>query len=184
MDKTELRRWAKTTRADLPDDSAQVSAHLAEFLRKKSRQTLLYSAFGSEIDPSELFSLHPAQYYLPRIDREYLSVHLLPCEMVRHPYGFWEPAPSSQPVDPACLEAVLVPGLAFDARGHRLGYGQGYYDRFLGQLKPTTLTIGVVAEPLIIAELPTDLWDIPVQYLATEWGVWPAKAQQDTTEQD
>ncbi|MCS7067485.1 MAG: 5-formyltetrahydrofolate cyclo-ligase [Meiothermus sp.] len=177
MNKAERRSWAKGVRKELPTAllSARVVQHLAGFLAsQKARHILLYSAFGSELDPAGLQTLYPACYYLPRARTYALEVHPLPCRLVKHKYGFWEPAPESPRVEPAVLDAVLVPGLAFDPWGHRLGYGQGFYDRFLAQLPPHTLTIGLVAEALLVPELPHDPWDVPVRFLATEQGVRPA----------
>ncbi|WP_299430756.1 5-formyltetrahydrofolate cyclo-ligase [uncultured Meiothermus sp.] len=176
MTKAELRRWAKEVRGKLPVPqlSAQVNQHLAHFLSERRVQHILfYSAFGSELDPSDLQNLYPATYYLPRARTYQLEVHPLPCKLVKHPYGFWEPVAHAPRVEPGRLEVILVPGLAFDPEGHRLGYGQGFYDRFLGQLHPQTLTVGLVAEALIVPELPQDRWDIRVQFLVTEQGIRP-----------
>ncbi|GIW33329.1 5-formyltetrahydrofolate cyclo-ligase [Meiothermus sp.] len=174
MNKAEHRSWAKEVRKGLPTAqlSARVVRHLARFLAShQARHILLYSAFGTELDAAELQKLYPATYYLPRARTYQLEVHPLPCKLVKHKYGFWEPAAETPKVDPEILDAVLVPGLAFDPWGHRLGYGQGFYDRFLAQLPPRTLTVGLVAEALVVPELPHDPWDVPVQFLATEQGV-------------
>ncbi|RIH86716.1 5-formyltetrahydrofolate cyclo-ligase [Meiothermus luteus] len=177
MTKSELRRWAKRVRNGLPipELSQQAAEHLAGFLEKQgARHVLLYSAFGSELDPAPLQALYPARYYLPRVQAHSLVVHPLPCPLVRHPYGFLEPAPEAPRAAPEGLEAVLVPGLAFDPWGRRLGYGQGFYDRFLARLPAHVLTVGLVPEALLVPALPHDSWDIPVGFLATEAGVRPA----------
>lgn len=176
MTKAELRRWAKEVRGNLPVSqlSVQVNQHLTHFLsERRAQHVLFYSAFGSELDPAGLQSLYPATYYLPRARTYQLEVHPLPCKLTKHRYGFWEPAADAPRVEPGLLEVVLVPGLAFDPRGHRLGYGQGFYDRFLARLRPQTLTLGLVPEALVLPELPHDPWDIPVQFLATEQGIRP-----------
>jgi len=176
MNKAELRRWAKEVRKSLPLGvlSQELNRHLARFLQEhRASHILLYSAFGSELDPAGLQGLYPASYYLPRASAYQLEVHRLPCKLVKHKYGFWEPAAETPRVEPDLLDAVLVPGLAFDPWGHRLGYGQGFYDRFLARLPPRTLTVGLVAEALLVPELPHDPWDVPVQFLATEQGVRP-----------
>ncbi|MCS7058585.1 MAG: 5-formyltetrahydrofolate cyclo-ligase [Meiothermus sp.] len=177
MTKPELRRWAKQVRSEqpIPELSQRVAEHLAGFLEKQGvGHILLYSAFGSELDPSPLPALYPAQYYLPRVHARDLEVHPLPCSLVRHPYGFLEPAPEAPRAAPENLEAVLVPGLAFDPWGRRLGYGQGFYDRFLARLPPHVLTIGLTPRTLLVPTLPHDPWDVPVGFLATEAGVCPA----------
>lgn len=62
----------------------------------------------------------------------------------------------------------IVPGIAYDKRGYRLGYGKGYYDRFMQ--KSTSLFIGLCYNELIDDELPIEEYDIPVKYIITENG--------------
>lgn len=66
------------------------------------------------------------------------------------------------------LHAVIVPGLAFDRRGQRLGRGGGFYDRFLARLPATVRTIGVAFDLQRVDHVPTDPHDAPVQTLFTE----------------
>lgn len=171
MTKSELRAWAKQQRdqLDIPAISPRVCQHLAGFLSGRGiKHILSYSAFGSEIDLSQLQTLYPINYYLPRVEQNHLYIHPLPTELVRHKYGMLEPSAASSTVDAGVLEAILVPGLTFDQKGYRLGYGKGFYDRFLSDLKPEILTIGIAVEALIIESMPKDIWDIPVAYLASE----------------
>lgn len=63
-----------------------------------------------------------------------------------------------------CL--CVVPGIAFDKRGYRLGYGKGYYDRFLQNL--TFNCVGLCYNELIVGNLPNDEFDIPVDYIVTQ----------------
>ena len=88
--------------------------------------------------------------------------------MVPGPFGILEPAPSLPVVAPADLDVLLVPGLAFDPTGNRLGHGAGYYDRVLAG--PRGLTIGVAWSSQVVPEVPTDPWDQPVDALLTERG--------------
>lgn len=176
LSKPELRRRARELRQGLPiaELSSRVNRHLADFLRARGvTHILLYQAFGSELDPSGLMAHYPASYYLPRVEADALHIHPLPCELIRHKYGMLEPAPNSPVVSEGILQAILVPGLSFDRQGYRLGYGKGYYDRFLARLGPGVLTIGLVPEALVLETLPKDPWDIPVQYLASETGIRP-----------
>ncbi|AEB11498.1 5-formyltetrahydrofolate cyclo-ligase [Marinithermus hydrothermalis] len=179
MTKRELRAWAKTQRAalDTPALSQRLVAHLAAFLKaRRARHILLYHAFNHELDPRALPQAYlQAHYYLPRTAPHGLTVHPLHAPLVKHPLGFYEPAPHAPQIPPTALDAVLVPGLAFDREGYRLGYGKGYYDRFLATLPPHTLTIGLTAEALVVDRLPRDPWDQPVAFLATETGVHPRK---------
>ena len=73
--------------------------------------------------------------------------HLAPdTQLVDNRWGIPEPVGATE-VQPAQLDAVLVPLLAFDKAGHRVGYGKGFYDHFLGQCRPDALRIGLSLEP-------------------------------------
>ena len=88
----------------------------------------------------------------------------------------WDmPVPRAHaPVRTATLTAVIVPGLAFDRRGHRLGRGAGVYDRFLATLAPHTLRIGVIPDAQLVDALPTEPHDVPMHLVVTEQGVTAA----------
>lgn len=60
----------------------------------------------------------------------------------------------------------VVPGLSFDRRGFRLGYGKGYYDRFLEKF--TIITVGLCYNELLSGALPADAYDVPVDYIALQ----------------
>ena len=64
------------------------------------------------------------------------------------------------------MDAVLLPGLAFDVAGVRLGYGGGFYDRLLADWP--VCTVGVVAGALLLPALPREAHDLPVAWLASE----------------
>ena len=80
-------------------------------------------------------------------------------------HGLLEP-PRTRPVAHELIDLVLVPGVGFDERGYRLGFGKGYYDRFLGSCR--AFRIGLAFEAQLTAVLPTGAWDIPVDCIVTE----------------
>lgn len=65
-------------------------------------------------------------------------------------------------------DAVLVPALAFDRQGYRLGFGGGYYDRLLSRLDPAVLTIGLIGHDSLLDHLPREPHDQPVRVVCTE----------------
>lgn len=83
----------------------------------------------------------------------------------------WQPLPEpprSHPlVAPEELDLLLVPGLAFDIRGGRLGYGGGYYDRYLAQTGPLVPRWGVCFEEQLLNRIPTDSFDVGMNAVAT-----------------
>jgi 5-formyltetrahydrofolate cyclo-ligase len=86
--------------------------------------------------------------------------------------GLPEPDPErTVAVPPEDLDLVLVPGLAFDRAGRRLGRGRGFYDGFLAILPPGCVTCGVAFADQVVPEVPTEPHDRPVAHLATEDGV-------------
>jgi len=63
---------------------------------------------------------------------------------------------------------VIVPGIAFDKKGYRIGYGHGYYDRFLKILKKDVKKIGLAFEIQVVDEIPEEEHDVPVDIVVTE----------------
>lgn len=99
--------------------------------------------------------------------------------LVQHPWGVWEPHPQ-EPLLDTPPTVVLLPCLAMDRRGNRLGYGQGFYDRALKhwktQAKQAPLLISLCWQACILPEsllLQTEAWDIPVDYTLCESGWIP-----------
>jgi 5-formyltetrahydrofolate cyclo-ligase len=91
-------------------------------------------------------------------------VHHLDHELTEGPYGIKQPKKTNQkPVSADDLDLVVVPGVAFDRHNNRLGRGQGYYDRFLKLLPPTTPTIGLAFDFQVVDILPDlQFHDVPV----------------------
>lgn len=82
-------------------------------------------------------------------------------------FGILEPQ-GAQPVPIAELDLLVVPGVAFDQAGHRLGYGKGYYDRLLPQRSPHCCMVGFCFEFQLVASLPAEAHDIRMDLLVTE----------------
>ena len=82
-------------------------------------------------------------------------------------YGIREPA-GDETIEPSGLDFVVVPAVAFDARGMRLGRGGGFYDRFIDLLSPDARTCGVAFSRYVLDEVPTEAHDRPVDMIVTE----------------
>ncbi len=176
VSKAEWRRRALDNRAGLRIDSARIRWHLERFLRsiELSGWILAFDAMPDEVDLRPLLeaSQPVGRFALTRTpeDGRILSLHPATSALERHRYGYRHPVAGSPVVPDDDIAAVLVPGLAFDHRGHRLGFGAGYYDRLLDRLPPKTLRIGV-SDGFIVSDLPNEQHDVAMTHLATEVGV-------------
>ena len=159
MIKSELRKlYLQKQKAFSPDERAEKSELIAErffesFDLTGIRYLHCFIALEkfNEIDTMPIFQRvwrdHPdIATFGPRIEPEdYDLSHLhfkADTELVRNSWEISEPAHGVQ-VDPGMIDMVLVPLLAFDAPGHRAGYGKGFYDRFLARCRPDCLKIGL-----------------------------------------
>lgn len=96
-----------------------------------------------------------------------LSVWDPDADLVESPLGFRMPPPSAPTVADTQVDLVLVPALAIDQSGYRLGYGKGYYDRLLPRLS-RAFRVGLVFDFELMTELPRTPWDVPVHAVVTD----------------
>ena len=146
---------------------------------------LLYAPIKSEIDVMPIFkeALEKGKRVaFPRcnVEERTMKFHFVTSEDDLTPcaYGIREPREDLEVYDPQSTQGVAVcyvPGLAFDAYGYRLGYGKGYYDKFMNQF--TGCTIGVVYSEFIIKSLPRGRFDCHCDIMLTEKGIKPIKQE-------
>jgi 5-formyltetrahydrofolate cyclo-ligase len=134
---------------------------------QEARTVLTYIAFRNEIDLALLFERLPGiDWVVPRVVGRRLVLHPYdPARLVRHRYGMLEPAADLPTAEPGALDLVLVPGVAYDRRGGRMGFGGGFYDGFL----PTTpaLRAGITYDRCLVDELPCDEHDQRMDWIVT-----------------
>jgi 5-formyltetrahydrofolate cyclo-ligase len=139
---------------------------------------MTYVAIRSEVELAPLVATRRAgMTVLPRVEGDRLVAALSDTELVVSSFGV--PEPAGEPVDLASIDVVCLPGLAFDRDGRRLGYGAGFYDRFLPLLRPDTLTIGVGFSVQLVDEVPVDSHDRLVDLIVTEEGVIGGRSSSD-----
>lgn len=178
MDKEGLRRHFRALREQMSPQEVEAAsqalcARLAAWpLLAQARTVLTYLAFRNELDTVELMSHAPEICWtVPRVDGERLIPHLYDAQcLVRHRFGMLEPACYVETVEPAAIDVVLVPGVAFDRHGGRLGFGGGFYDRFL----PTTPArrVGVTYDCCLVDELPIAEYDQCMDWIVTPSELW------------
>jgi len=88
-------------------------------------------------------------------------------DLVRGPYGIYQPKAHFEVFHPRSIDLAIVPGVAFDKKGNRLGRGMGYYDKFLTRLRPGVPTVGLAFKFQVVRKLPTLSHDRPVTKLLT-----------------
>lgn len=178
--KEALRRRVAALRRALNSDtrsafSRATSERLVESeIFQRAKVVAAYSPLRFEVDVSAVTERAWAlgkTVGLPRVVANtgtmQLHAYRLGDTLVESAFVVKEPAESAPLLDARSVDLVLVPGLAFDARGYRLGFGQGFYDRFLPTL-PNAVRVGVAFELQLLAEVPAQAHDAPVDFLATE----------------
>ena len=100
-----------------------------------------------------------------------LTLHPAIGAMEQHRYGFPQPTADAFELQPRHISLALVPGVAFDRHGTRLGHGVGYYDELLARLPEDCPRVGVACRDIVFDQLPSEPHDVPMTHLATEDGV-------------
>ena len=97
-------------------------------------------------------------------------------QLVVGPWGLAQPDPAAATWLPAeaRIDLVVVPGLAFDRRGHRIGWGGGYYDRFLAQVQ--AVKIGLCHDELVLDCIPGEPHDVPVDMVVAETAIYQGES--------
>jgi 5-formyltetrahydrofolate cyclo-ligase len=185
-DKREIRKRILALRNGMtPGEIAAKSGSIVERLTGlrelwEASTLMVFLSFGSELRTDGLLRWGweaGKRIVVPRCRPE--DRGLTPCllgsfaELEIGQYGIREPkAENIRPVPREEIDAILVPAVAFDRRGYRVGYGGGYYDRFLpGVLR--AVRIGAAFSCQIVAGIPNDPHDLPVDRIVTENGEEP-----------
>ena len=175
--KPQLRQQLRKLRAALGDEtraraSQLICAHLENWpIFQQSESILTYMPIKNEVDLTLLLTRHPEKrWVLPRIipeeDHRMVFHPYDTARLVYHPFGMAEPTADLPIVPSEAIELTLVPGLAFDRHGWRLGYGGGYFDRFLKDF--TGVSAGITFQALLLDAVPHTPLDVAMGWIATE----------------
>lgn len=178
--KDELRRRMRSVRRALPREAREARARAAAervmalpaFVQ--ARTVLAFVAVRGEMDPAPVVQAARAagkRLALPRVDFEAMALRLHLWEaddpLAEGGYGIPEPDPAAPTVDASEVDLVLVPALAVDPTGQRIGYGKGFYDRLLPTL-PRAVRCALVYDFQLIGEVPRTPEDVPVHVIVSD----------------
>lgn len=187
--KKQLRRQAIKERDGISvPDRIFYSRMIFERIRKelfyqRATNILLYSSFGSEVRTDEFLTQciqDGKKVYYPKTTMDDYSMEFYEIYSIkdlnegnygiREPYGLTK-AYSNKMITGVSDTLMIVPGVAFDTMGHRVGYGKGYYDRYLSRF-PDIFKCGVAFEIQIKPSVPFDDTDELLDALVTEGNLW------------
>lgn len=168
--KLELRKKAKEIRHSL--NMKKISEKIVENIRKneiykQSKNIMIFYPLKHEVDLRGLFEDNK-NFYLPKVDGE----NMLVC-----PYkngdkltesAFKTLEPITTPVNPEIIDLVFVPALMVDENNHRLGYGGGFYDKFLSNHALNSNKIVAIPSALIVKKLPSESFDAKIDAIICE----------------
>ena len=158
-----LRLKAKDIRKNL--DLSILSQKLVKLVRdnefyKDAQNIMIFYPMKYEVNLLDLLN-DEKNFYLPKVFKNDILVCPFCLGDRLEISDFKVKEPCSNPINPEKLDLVIVPALMVDKLNYRLGYGGGFYDRFLGKYK-SIKTILPISERLIVEKLPHDSFDIPV----------------------
>jgi len=190
LDKNEIRRQAIARRQALDDGGNRSEAIqrrlLSEFPIPADATWLAYVNVRNEVETKgileEVLRIQGSVVVPYCLSNNQLGLFMLSDwqQLEQGSFGIREPIAAlraERTVSPETLDAVVMPGVAFDRRGNRIGYGKGYFDRLLETLRSDCLKIGLAFDCQIFSALPTEPHDIPVDHLVTETQVISCAAE-------
>ena len=158
--------------------SSNISRRLFELPELKEAKTIsTYVHTGSEVRTMDIIIwciAREKRVFVPVTDKTnrrlvFSELKALDNELERGTFGILEPKPEFlRPVSLEEAQVVLVPGIAWDQRGYRIGYGGGFYDRTINSLRGHFLKIGLSCEFQIVSRIPTTAYDRSVDKIVTE----------------
>jgi 5-formyltetrahydrofolate cyclo-ligase len=176
LNKQQLRQVLLAERQSLShekwqDTSKKLCDRLANIsIFRQAKTILAYSSFRQEPDLHFLFD-NSRYWGLPRcVDRSLVWHSWQPqSSLNKGAFGILEPSPNAPIINPVDVDLILIPAVAGDEKGYRLGYGGGFYDRMLATPEWQNVpTIGIIFDFAYVKELPVEIWDRSLDAICTE----------------
>lgn len=174
MDKKEIRRRIKNMRTVLSaEEKISAADKVFEMLEKTAAfmmadHILMYHSLPDELPTHSFLKKwgNKKHFYLPRVNG--VNLDILPYEESRLEIGAFhiEEPTGDEMFDPEQLELIVVPAVAYDRCGNRLGRGKGFYDRLLAVSRATKIGVGYDFQ--LVEEIPVEEHDVPVDVVITD----------------
>ncbi len=165
-EKSRIRKNAQIAKASSSSQLC-INRRVGDHLAKEFGIWGAFIATKSEPNLQAVFELKNITWAFPRVEGNDLKFYIPQGPFQRSSLGIFEPNPSrSQLVPKGKLRGLLVPGVAFDKAGYRLGRGRGFYDRYLASF--TGKKIGVCFSGQVLEQVPCGDHDIPMDCVITE----------------
>lgn len=174
--KNELRKKIIKQRESLSEKdwqkkSKKICQNLQHYpLFKEAKTILAYFPIRQEPDITNLF-LTEHKWGLSRCVGKSLIWHSWQPNdpLIPGKYGILEPSPNAPILTPETVDLILIPAVACDYKGYRLGYGGGFYDRLLNSPQWSSIpTVGIIFEFALFSQLPCEPWDQKLKAICTE----------------
>lgn len=177
--KNSFRRMVLEKRKNIPAVSRRAKSKkifkrlIQTSVFQRSAHIAFYCGITPEVSTQSFLkaALKDKKIYLPRVQlrKKRLQFHRVRSlgDLRRGPYGILEPKPSCAAIPAKRLELIIVPGVAFDRRGGRLGRGAGYYDRFLKKAKQA-VKVGLCFREQIVKKIPMKHHDVRMDRIITD----------------
>ena len=182
QERGQLRGEALRKRDSIPPNvraelSRRIVDHAINWIEvNRADAVLIYLSMRSEVETGDLLNYLLAQNKItlaPVMNMKWRTLtprRIVDAkkDLVLHPYGMYQPNKKTCPPFPLNqIDLIFVPGVAFDLKGYRIGYGAGFYDRFLPQC-PQAVWIGLAYEVQIVTDTFPQAWDVPLHQILTE----------------
>ncbi len=188
-EKKKLRSRVLSHRKNLSSNAIKkISSAIDEKLRKlelykSSKNIMFFVSKEGEIDTVTIIKrdIGLKNIFVPKVSGKKLEVYRIKDferDLSMGKFGILEPNKNAVRKCRANVDLVIVPALVFDRQGHRLGYGQGYYDRFLSKIRAEK-RVGVIYSEYLVDRISREPHDVPVRTIVTEKGVVKIEARDE-----
>ena len=146
---------------------------------RDAKNIFIYISYDSEINTKEIINkalIDNKKIYVPRTEfktRLMDAVEIISLDnLIESEYGILEPSIEESHIEPNELDLIVVPGVAFDRNGGRIGYGAGFYDRYFKKINKDNIKkiqkLALAYDFQILENIPMNEHDVPIRYIITE----------------